>query len=134
MADNTADKQPAHLRDDLKFKPGESGNPAGRPRGARSKLGEAFIADMLADWSEHGQAAIATVRQGDPTQYVKVVASILPKEVNVKVNEFDDLTDEQLARQLAAIASQLAGAGFAVASGDRSQEAAQPTAGVSTLQ
>lgn len=134
MAENTAGKQPAHLRDDLKFQPGESGNPAGRPKGSRNKLGEAFLADMLADWSEHGADTIARVRDEDPTQYVKVVASVLPKELNVKVNDFDDLTDDQLARQLAAIASQLAGAGFTLGEGAGSQAETQPAAGVSTLQ
>lgn len=106
----------------------------GRPKGARNKLGEAFLADMLADWEEHGPAVIAEVRADKPDQYLKVVASILPKELNVRVNDFDDLTDEQLARQLAAIASQLAGAGFALGAGTGSSEAPQPAAGVSTLQ
>ena len=134
MADNTADKQPAHLRDDLKFQPGQSGNPTGRPKGSRNKLGEAFLADMLADWETNGKAVIEKVRAEKPDQYLKVVASILPKELNVRVNEFDDLTDDQLARQLAAIASQLAGAGVALGAGTGAEEAAQQAGGVSTLQ
>jgi len=32
------------------WKPGESGNPRGRPRGARSKLGAAFIEALAADF------------------------------------------------------------------------------------
>lgn len=134
MADNTADKQPAHLRDDLKFQPGQSGNPTGRPKGSRNKLGEAFLADMLADWETNGKAVIEKVRAEKPDQYLKVVASILPKELNVRVNEFDDLTDDQLARQLAAIASQLAGAGIALGEGAGAEEASQQAGGVSTIQ
>lgn len=80
MAEVTADKLPAHLRDDLKFKPGQSGNPAGRPKGARAKLGEAFLQEMQADFAEHGKKVIALVREEKPGQYLKVVASILPKE------------------------------------------------------
>ena len=82
MAEVTAKNLPAHLRDDLKFKPGQSGNPAGRPKGARSKLGEAFLEAMLVDFAEHGAVVITKVRDEKPDQYLKVVASILPKEID----------------------------------------------------
>lgn len=84
----------------------------GRPKGSRNKLGEAFLTDMLADWETHGVSAIAKVRDERPHEYLKVVASILPKELNIKVNELDELSDEQLERQLAAVIAQLADAGF----------------------
>lgn len=106
----------------------------GRPKGSRNKLGEAFLSDMLEDWTVNGKAAIETVRSEKPDQYIKVVASILPKEVKVSVNEFDDLTDDQLARQLAAIASQLARAGVAIGEGVGETEAPQQAGAVSTLQ
>ena len=74
--DNTGPKEA-----DTKFKPGKSGNPQGRPKGARSKLGTAFLEAMLKDFSEHGELVISTVRAEKPDQYLKVVASILPKEI-----------------------------------------------------
>ncbi len=111
-ADNTGGKQVATL-----FKPGQSGNPAGRPKGARNKLGEAFLGDLLADWDEHGVQAIKDMREEKPADYVKVVAATLSKELNVKVSEIDDLTDDQIARQLASIATQLARAGFDLGQG-----------------
>ena len=117
MADDTAVKQPAHLRDDLKFKPGQSGNPTGRPKGSRVKLGETFLADLMADWDTHGAESIAAMREKSPGDYVKVVAATLPKELNVKVSELDELTDDQLARQLASIAAQLARAGLGAVEG-----------------
>lgn len=106
----------------------------GRPKGARNKLGEEFLQDMLSDWKEHGVAVIQAVRAEKPDQYLKVVASVLPKELNVKVSELDDLTDDQLARQLAAIASQLANAGVDFGQGIGAQTAPKQTGKVSTLQ
>lgn len=78
------------------FKPG---NP-GRPKGARNKLGEAFIEAMHADFEEHGTEVIARVRADKPDQYLKVIASILPKDLNVNINNMDDLTDDQLIERI----------------------------------
>lgn len=61
-------------------KPFEPGNP-GRPKGARSKLGEKFAAAMLRDFEEHGEPTIALARMEDPLGYLKVITSIMPKEL-----------------------------------------------------
>lgn len=116
------------------WEPGQSGNPAGRPKGARTKLGEEFLQDMLTDWKAHGIEVIEKVRAEKPDQYLKVVASVLPKELNVKVSELDDLTDDQLARQLAAIASQLANAGIDFGPGTGAQATPEQAGEVSTIQ
>lgn len=112
MADGSDDTQIGKTSGRVLWKPGQSGNPAGRPKGSRVKLGEAFLSDLMADWEGHGAAAIKEVRETRPADYVKVVAATLPKELNVKVSEIDDLTDDQLARQLASIVTQLARAGI----------------------
>jgi hypothetical protein len=76
MADKTVPKQ----LEPFAFQPGQSGNPNGRPKGARSKLGEAFIDALKADFDQHGIGALETVRKEKPADYIKVVASLLPKE------------------------------------------------------
>ena len=69
------------------WKPGESGNPLGRPLGSRNKLSEAVIQDIAADWAVGGADTIARVRMTDPATYFRVVASILPKDVLVNVQQ-----------------------------------------------
>ena len=93
---NGNDTGPGRPPVEHQFKPG---NP-GRPKGARSKLGEAFIEDMLADWEANGPAAIVKVRTDKPEAYLKVVASILPKDLNVNFNPADGMTDEQLIERI----------------------------------
>ena len=74
------------------FQPGQSGNPKGRAPGSRNKLGEAFIEALYADFREHGIGTIAKVREERPDQYLKVVASLLPRDLNVNVSPFDEWT------------------------------------------
>lgn len=73
----------------------KAGNP-GRPKGSRNKLGEAFLEALHEDFTKHGVTAIETVRSEKPDQYLKVIASILPKELNVNVNDTDAMTDDEL--------------------------------------
>lgn len=89
----------------------KSGNP-GRPKGVRNKLAEAFTGDLLTDWQVFGPAAIKKVREEKPSDYLKVIASIMPAHLHVKVSEVDELSDEQLARQLVHIVAGLAAAGI----------------------
>jgi hypothetical protein len=91
-------QRPAHL-----WRPGQSGNLAGRPKGSRNKLSEDFVAALYDDFQNHGPAAIAACRAEKPDVYVRVIASLLPKDVNMKVQQLDDLTDDQLMRKLAVL-------------------------------
>lgn len=93
-----------------RFPAGKSGNPTGRPKGARSKLGEDFLADMYADWQNHGPAVIERVRETKPEQYLKVVASLLPKDINLNVESYQEWTDEQLMARILDLNKQI---GFA---------------------
>lgn len=93
-------EQPKPEKDDKtgRFLTGNIGG--GRPKGSRNKLGEAFLEDMLADWEANGPAAIREVRETKPDAYLKVVASVLPKDLNVNINQTDHMTDEQLVERI----------------------------------
>lgn len=126
-AENTGTKLPAHLRDDLKFKSGAEwrGNAAGRPKGSRNKLAEAFVSDLLSDWEDNGTQAIKDMREKSPTDYCKVVAAVIPKEVVHTVEEYDNLSDDELAREFADVAARLSARN---ASGGRDRAAGEPKA------
>jgi hypothetical protein len=86
------------------FLQGTTGNPNGRPAGSRNKLGEQFVDDLYAHWQEHGKAALDGCLQESPAQYCRVVASLLPKQAELKiVNPLEDVSDDDLAIGLAAI-------------------------------
>ncbi|MBK8085023.1 MAG: hypothetical protein IPK28_15035 [Devosia sp.] len=79
-----------------RWQQGAVGQPRGRPLGSKHKLGESFLEALLADWQEHGAATIARVREEKPDQYLKVIASALPRDLNVHASPFDDWSDEEL--------------------------------------
>ena len=94
----------------IPYKPGQSGNPAGRPLGSRNKLGEAFIRDLFEHWEANGKKALDSALKDSPAQYMRVVASLLPKNITVKTEDpLGHLSDDQVkallnaARNLAGI-------------------------------
>src|SRR3954467_10537805 len=82
-----------------RFKTGNNGG--GRPRGSRNKLGEAFLNDLVDAWDRHGATALQTCAQSEPTQFCKLVAGILPREILVSAltaNVNIDLSQMESAR------------------------------------
>ncbi len=88
------DAKVAHLAP-YRFRPGQSGNPAGRPKGARNRLAETFLEDAYAAWLEHGKQALETLARENPSGFCKLVAGLMPRNVNLNVG-----LGEQLAEML----------------------------------
>jgi hypothetical protein len=72
---------------EYQFKPGQGG----RKKGARNRLGEDFLLALANDFESHGAEAIERVRIERPDAYLRVIASLLPKDLNLNVTKYDDL-------------------------------------------
>lgn len=64
-----------------------TGNRNGRPKGSLSKIQAMFYDHLYKDWCVNGEAAIEAMRIDSPKAYVQVVASILPKALEVDVSD-----------------------------------------------
>jgi|SRR6516162_10813237 len=78
-SDNTEKKQ----RNLIPYKPGQCGNPKGRPRGSRNKLSEEFFRDLCDAWQAFGKPALMTAAWTHPVDFVRLVAQLIPKDVEV---------------------------------------------------
>jgi hypothetical protein len=83
---NTGKNPPARDEQSGRFLPGNNGGP-GRPRGSRHRLSEDFLSAIADDFTVHGIEAIKRVREEDPCTYIRVVASLLPKEIKADVSQ-----------------------------------------------
>jgi hypothetical protein len=89
------------------FQPGESGNPTGRPQGARNVLSRSLLADLTAEWEAGGREALRVLRVERPDKFVLAALSILPRDVLLRIEDaepspFAHLSPEQK-RELAAM-------------------------------
>lgn len=105
-------------------KPGEVRNPKGRPRGSRSKFSELFFQDMLMEWQEGGKEAIAKVRLEDPATFLRVAASIPPKEFSLNEGEstLERILEQYSTGELDKIATALSVIGAAHQGGEGKKE------------
>ena len=59
------------------------------------------MADLCADWKQHGTNVIADVRKTYPAVYLRTVASLVPRdekmEITHKKDDLDDMSEKELA-------------------------------------
>ena len=80
----------------------------GRPKGSRTKLAEAFWADLYQAWQASGIEAIDRMIAEKPGDFVRVVATQMPKELQIAQNPLSDLTDDELEETIAFVRASIA--------------------------
>jgi hypothetical protein len=60
-----------------------------------------ILRPVLADFAEHCEAAIKIMRIEEPSAYIRLIASLMPKEFTVTDNALGDVSDEDLQQLLA---------------------------------
>ena len=87
------------------FKPGHNIK-GGRPKGSRNKLAQRVFDDIFQHWNEpaggelcKGQAALELLYRERPGEYLRLTASVLPKEF-VFENAVTELDDDELDRMI----------------------------------
>ncbi len=117
-----------------RFVPGVSGNPAGRPKGARNKLAEQFFVDMYDAWKGRGIEAINAVIDSRPADFLRAMTAIVPKEL--KVENTVELKDGDLERRIRSLLRVLGAEVGAprIIEGEATEDQSEPPGRLSSLQ
>jgi hypothetical protein len=84
------------MSNDTKFKPGHLSR-GGRRKGSRDRIATALLEEIAKDFEAHGAEAVKIARMERPVEYLRVVASLLPKEFEITTqNITNTLSDEEL--------------------------------------
>ena len=51
-------------------------------------------------WEKHGMAAIEATVKNHPAQFLKVIAMLMPKDLNLHINPYSNMTDAQITARL----------------------------------
>ncbi|WP_287321824.1 hypothetical protein [Mesorhizobium sp.] len=91
MAENPFDDEPAEVTER---------KPSGRPKRAKKTLADGFLDAIRADFRAHGAGVIAEVRTEKPDQYLKIVLSVLPKDLHLNINSLEALSDDEIRQRI----------------------------------
>jgi hypothetical protein len=93
----------------MTFQQGVSGNPGGNRHRTRHLLNQEFMQALLLNFRHQGKKAIEKVARNQPAVYVKILALLVPREMQVEhTNSIKQMTDEQIEQAIEAIQIMLA--------------------------
>ena len=85
------------------WQPGVSPNPSGCPKGSLNRLQGDFMWELAEAFKTHGKSAIEAVIADKPHEFLKICASLMPKELTVTTTVLDEMSLEQLEESLATL-------------------------------
>ena len=62
---------------------GESANPRGRPKGAKNKICEMFLDDLLTVYTKRGKILLEEIARDNPVEFLKLIVKVLPKTFEI---------------------------------------------------
>lgn len=90
MAGETTPKRRPQLKEP--WKPGISGNPKGRPKGAGHRFGEAFWRDLSEEWKRRGPAVLRDLEGPELARIAAAKApTIIEADVDVRISGWLDV-------------------------------------------
>jgi hypothetical protein len=82
----------------------------GRTKGIKNRLSHAFLTALAEDFEQHGVDALKIARVEKPVEYIRIVAGLMPRELEIMDSRLADLSDEELDVFIAKLRAQLRGA------------------------
>jgi hypothetical protein len=80
---------------ETQFKPGQPSR-GGRRKGSRDRIATALLEEIAKDFEEHGAEAVKIARVERPVEYLRICASLLPKEFEITDNRLKEIPDDEL--------------------------------------
>jgi histidinol dehydrogenase len=99
----------AHMESAMTFRQGVSGNPHGNRHRTRHLLNQEFMQALLLNFRQEGKRAIEKVARNQPGVYLKILALLVPREMQIEhTNRIKQMTDEEIEQAIEAIQNMLA--------------------------
>jgi hypothetical protein len=93
----------------MTFQQGVSGNPGGNRHRTRHLLNQEFMQALLVNFRHEGKRAIEKVARNQPGVYLKILALLVPREMQIEhTNRIKQMTDEEIEQAIEAIQTMLA--------------------------
>jgi hypothetical protein len=99
----------ADMERKMTFQQGVSGNPHGNRHRTRHLLNQEFMQALLLNFRHEGKRAIEKVARNQPGVYLKILALLVPREMQIEhTNLIKQMTDEEIEQAIEAIQTMLA--------------------------